>query len=376
MISNLKIQNNLPRNAQYYSIKPISFRANITYVTPDTFENEKKEKSKDKSKYFWMTTTFATFIALIATKFKLTKSIEKAAKDGMTGLYNKTMLLSDLKQTFPKSINKGQEYSVAMLDMDNFKAINEKFGHKTGDTVLIRIAENIKAVAQKYNAKGYRYGGEEFCVLMPNTDKETSFKIISEISESIKKDEVIQGYLPEFKTKATKDIEFLTKSLNKLQYEIFPNLRRRQGEKIDNYPELSDSIVTFIEEHIKEYEPSNRKNLDEILNKLKQAKPEELHDLLSIHTQIGTSTLGNELDIIHHQHTRIKHFSEDWMNHLERHKNFTISGGIATLDGKTKLKNTEDAIKIADAALKSAKENGKNILVRADEKLIKKIVEN
>lgn len=375
MISSVNLQNNFSTRVQYLNTVPINFTSNTTDSQSDTFESGNNEKTQDKSKYFWMTTTFATLGALIATKFKLTKAVEKAAKDGMTGLYNKTRLLSDLKKTVAKSVENGQEYSVAMLDMDNFKAVNEVFGHKTGDTFLKRIADNINSVAQKYNVKGYRYGGEEFAVIMPNTNKETAYKIISEVAESIKRDEVIQSYLPQFKETVTNNIEFLNKALDKLGTKMFRNLRHRQGEKIDNYSELSTSVISFIEEHIKRYNPSDTKNLNEILNKLQQAKPEELPELLSVHTKFGTSTLGNELDNIHHQYTRIRNFSQDWMNHLEQHKNFTISGGVATFDKTTQINNTDDPIKIADAALKSAKENGKNIIAAADESLIKKILE-
>lgn len=375
MISSVNLQNNFSTRVQYLNTVPINFTSNTTDSQSDTFESGNNEKTQDKSKYFWMTTTFATLGALIATKFKLTKAVEKAAKDGMTGLYNKTRLLSDLKKTVAKSVENGQEYSVAMLDMDNFKAVNEVFGHKTGDTFLKRIAGNINSVAQKYNAKGYRYGGEEFTVVMPNTNKETAHKIISEIAESIKKDEIIQSYLPQFKETVTNNIEFLNKALDKLGTKMFRNLRHRQGEKIDNYSELSTSVISFIEEHIKRYNPSDTKNLNEILNKLQQAKPEELPELLSVHTKFGTSTLGNELDNIHHQYTRIRNFSQDWMNHLEQHKNFTISGGVATFDKAIQINNNDDPIKIADTALKSAKENGKNIIAAADESLIKKILE-
>lgn len=379
MISNLKFQNNLLQSVQYKNTIPIIFRANPSDEKPDTFEQEKKEKSKDKSKYFWMTTTFATLIALLTTKFKLTKSVEKAAKDGMTGLYNKTRLLSDLNQTFSKSINKGQEYSVAMLDMDNFKAINEVFDHKTGDTFLKRIADNINSLAQKYNAKGYRYGGEEFVVIMPNTNKETAKKIISEIAESIKKDDVIQNYIPQFIEKTDMDIKFLKETLSKLDSTIFRSIRRRQNDKIKNYDLLANDIVEIINKHIKKYNPSDVNVLKEIVKTIKTASKKELPTVLSVNTKFGNSDdLGHALDKIHSQYLSQLHDLEKWSNHLKANPDgpqFTISGGVATFRNEHSIENPASTIKIADAALKSAKENGKNLIVRADESLIKRVLE-
>lgn len=381
MISNVSLQNNFSTKALYFNTMPVSFSSNKTNQTSDSFE--RTDKLEDKSKYFWMAATFTTLIALFATKLKsikafknISKYIEAASKDSLTGLYNKGILKSDIKQIFPKMMEEGKDFSVAMLDMDNFKSINEVFNHKTGDEFLAKIADNINNVTQKHKIKGYRFGGEEFTVLMPNTNKEKAYSIISEIAESIKNDEFIQSYLPDFQEKVGNDIIFLNNALENLDTKIFRNLRHRQGEKLDNYTEISNSVASLIENHIKKYDPSNRNNLDEILNRLRQAKPEELPELLSIHTKIGTSTLGTELDNIHHQYTRIRNFSQDWMNNLERNKKFTISGGVATLNKDTIIaKPEDDIIKIADAALKSAKENGKNTIVTADESLIKKALE-
>lgn len=307
---------------------------------------------------------------------RLGKISELASKDNMTGLYNKAALLTSVDKEYKTAMKKGKPFSIAIFDMDNFKAINEEFGHKTGDKVLTRIASNIKEIAEKYNLKGFRYGGEEFVVTMPGHDAESSKKIADEIAKTIKKDKTIQGYLPEFKEKAQAKIGFLDATITKLDNAIFPKLRRQQGEPIDNYDELATDIISVIENHLTESKPSNRKTLDSIVQRLTNAPKSELPNLLSVHTPFGEGTLGSELDRIHYQYNDMKHDRQKWLNHVNEHKMFTISGGIANLNKTHVLKESASSIEIADAALKGAKENGKNTIVTANDDLIKKTIEN
>lgn len=306
---------------------------------------------------------------------RLSKISEMSSKDSMTGLYNKATLLASIDKDYKNAMQNGENFSVAMLDMDNFKGINEVFDHKTGDIVLIRIAANINEVAQKYGAKSFRYGGEEFVVTLAGQDTETTNKMITEIADSIKKDKIIQDYLPSFKEKANDDIKFLDTALTQLNSFIFPNIRGRKGDKVDDYGKVATNIILLVENHIEKYDPSNKKVLTSIVDKLKAAKPEELPTLLSVNTKFGETTLGVELDKIHSQYAGMKNDHQKWINHVNQHNMFTISGGIVNLTNANVIKNSETPIKIADAALKSAKENGKNIVIVANDDLINKTIE-
>ena len=86
--------------------------------------------------------------------------------DGLTGLYNKKTLFSKIESFIEKY---GKNTTIAMLDIDNFKSVNDTYGHVVGDVVLKKIAEIIKEQVNDNSVAG-RYGGEEFIVLFDNCE--------------------------------------------------------------------------------------------------------------------------------------------------------------------------------------------------------------
>lgn len=384
-----------PKNLGAKIYKP-SFRGNNSSEAPvanvktlDDDKFEKKENNERKDRLFVgmaaLAGTSTAGLALtwarlgkilklvgVAAPFaffgRLSKVHELSIKDGLTGLFNKKNLIATLGEDFKKAAQKNQHYSVAMLDMDNFKAFNEIFDHNTGDDVLKRISACIQNVTKKHKLKGYRYGGEEFTILMPNHASESAQKVLQEISNAIKNDAAIQKLLPEFRKNAQDRIAFVTTRIPKLN-EIFPKLRNKSG----NNRQLANEIASLVEEHIKQFEPTDSKPLKDFITKLKTAQGSELGNLLQIRAKIGLdSTLGNELDKIYRQYSAMKHDREKWIDHLTRHNMFTISSGVVNLqDGKNKITEAQQLLGIADEALKSAKENGKNTIVAANDELIK-----
>jgi diguanylate cyclase (GGDEF)-like protein len=105
-------------------------------------------------------------------------------KDPLTGVYNRFFLENVLENMF----NMYEKKSIAMLDIDFFKKINDTYGHQHGDKVLKDFANNIKGVVRKSDIV-VRYGGEEFLIFMPNTSKEEGFIALLKIKEAIKKSE-------------------------------------------------------------------------------------------------------------------------------------------------------------------------------------------
>lgn len=372
-----------------------SFCSNEINNQADSFESKNTQDNNPKTKselaliaLTGATTTFAgiahhrlgTIIKSVGETAPMTpwgrlqKVFDLTSKDAMTGLYNKGALLTSVKTEYANAIKEGKNFSVAMFDMDNFKSINEVFNHDIGDTVLKQIAKNINDIAKNNGAKGFRYGGEEFVVTLPGQEAEAMAKIAAEIKEAIKNDTVIQGYLPEFKEKASAKTKFVDSQLAQFDL-IFPRLRSHSRSQSSQ--STAKSIITVLEAHIQECKPSDTANLHEIIKTLKNASGHDLEKLLSVHTKIGdNSTLGKELDKIHFQYGSLKNDLQKWTTHLIQHDNkFTISGGIVNLKGIATIKNSETPIKIADAALKSAKENGKNTIITANEDLIKKTIE-
>ena len=114
---------------------------------------------------------------------------ESANRDGLTGIYNKRYFFETL--SYIKNLA-DMKYSLVMLDLDNFKAVNDTYGHPYGDEVLKRVATIIKN-ATRSNDIVARYGGEEIIIYFHNfAEKEKVLQRVEKIRKDIE-EEVIQS---------------------------------------------------------------------------------------------------------------------------------------------------------------------------------------
>ncbi len=95
--------------------------------------------------------------------------IDKSRRDGLTGLLNRNAMFELIASTLEGLGHKGR-HSLFMIDLDNFKAINDNFGHVFGDAVLREVADGIRSVFRPTDALA-RIGGDEFLVFLENVDK-------------------------------------------------------------------------------------------------------------------------------------------------------------------------------------------------------------
>lgn len=91
--------------------------------------------------------------------------------DQLTGLYNRLKLDEVLMTEITRSQRYGTAFSLIMLDLDHFKVVNDVHGHQVGDQVLIRLTEVLRASSRESDVVG-RWGGEEFLIICPQTDRE------------------------------------------------------------------------------------------------------------------------------------------------------------------------------------------------------------
>ncbi len=89
-------------------------------------------------------------------------------RDGLTGLYNKKNLLETLENEFQRCKRYNRQLTLMMMDLDHFKKINDTYGHLVGDRVLVAVAEVLKNYFRTADFIA-RFGGEEFCVILPET---------------------------------------------------------------------------------------------------------------------------------------------------------------------------------------------------------------
>jgi diguanylate cyclase (GGDEF)-like protein len=93
---------------------------------------------------------------------------EVSARDSLTGLYNRWYVMEKIDSEMNRSLRHGSPVALLMLDIDHFKRINDSFGHTAGDSVLRSFGQVLRESCRVYDVPG-RYGGEEFCIVLPET---------------------------------------------------------------------------------------------------------------------------------------------------------------------------------------------------------------
>ncbi len=116
----------------------------------------------------------------IENSMLLERTRELSITDDLTGLYNRRHFYETLDIEMSRTQRYGRPFSLAMVDLDGFKAYNDKFGHATGDRVLKAFAQTLTAALRKTDI-AFRYGGDEFTIIQPGTDADRAGKIVERI---------------------------------------------------------------------------------------------------------------------------------------------------------------------------------------------------
>ncbi len=106
--------------------------------------------------------------------------------DELTGLYNRRYLYDVLDRYIRSDTRLGVPLSIIMLDIDFFKNYNDRYGHLEGDNCLRKVAKGITSCVKRAGDFVSRYGGEEFIVTMPNTDKVGAIEVATTILREIR----------------------------------------------------------------------------------------------------------------------------------------------------------------------------------------------
>ncbi len=110
---------------------------------------------------------------------------EMAIRDSLTGLYNHRHFYDRLEEEYSRSQRYGTPLSLVFFDIDDFKRINDLYGHTCGDQVLKKIGQLLKTIARESDIPA-RYGGEEFVVVLPNTGKDGAMDVACRIHKMIR----------------------------------------------------------------------------------------------------------------------------------------------------------------------------------------------
>lgn len=127
---------------------------------------------------FFSIVMFAFFFTL-SSRRKEKELTRKADYDELTGLYNRYALTQISEEIIKEAKEKKKSYGLAIVDIDFFKKVNDKYGHTSGDLVLKDLAELLKSLIDKGITPG-RWGGEEFILIAPTKMSYQAFKNILE----------------------------------------------------------------------------------------------------------------------------------------------------------------------------------------------------
>lgn len=176
------------------------------------------------------------------------KMEEIAIRDGLTGLYNREAIQKIIIETI-NHLEKKEVLSLALLDIDRFKKINDTYGHLFGDEVIKAVSSIIQHIADDYNGYAGRYGGEEFLVVLPNTKLNEAEIIVTALHDEIKALDIIYKETTKVKVNVSiglsalptiaKDVEGL---LHRADNAMYYSKNHGRGRLIVDHENLLDTL--------------------------------------------------------------------------------------------------------------------------------------
>lgn len=125
-----------------------------------------------------------TFTDISRIEAERERFFQMAGRDFLTGVGNRQALETELARETNRAKRYASELSLVMLDIDDFKSVNDTFGHQTGDAVLVEMARRICA-SVRVTDMVCRFGGEEFMIIMPQTDSAGALKCASKLGQNV-----------------------------------------------------------------------------------------------------------------------------------------------------------------------------------------------
>lgn len=118
---------------------------------------------------------------------------EYSFKDGLTGVANRRMFDKVMEESWNDALRRRQPLSMLLLDIDYFKQYNDLHGHLAGDECLRRVGRILQSAARRSSDFVARFGGEEFVVVMPETDRSAAIKVAERCRTLLLKEQIAHG---------------------------------------------------------------------------------------------------------------------------------------------------------------------------------------
>jgi len=193
-------------------------------------------------------------LAEMALKEKEKKYLELSITDGLTSLYNLRYFYSQVRSEIDRANRYKHPLSIMLLDLDDFKQYNDTYGHLEGDKVLMRLGQVIRRCLRKTDT-GFRYGGEEFTLLLPDTEGNAA----TALAERIRREFRNEVFSPQAAVTVQKTV-----SIGVSQYisgEELSNLLKRVDASMYRAKEAGKDCVCFSKSDDEmEHHPAHTKN--------------------------------------------------------------------------------------------------------------------
>jgi len=189
--------------------------------------------------------------SLLDERYKMIKELKRfIIEDALTGLYNSRYFFDQLDKEIKRSDRYLHPISLMFIDIDNFKGVNDTYGHMIGDKVLALIAKRIKACLRS-NDTAYRYAGDEFTIILPET---------TSIEAKFVADRILAKFVHESLVVNEKEISETTLSIGITEYQMSEGYqefvhradvtmyeaKRREGNSLIISPSVKDPPITAV----------------------------------------------------------------------------------------------------------------------------------
>ncbi|MCI5158570.1 MAG: diguanylate cyclase [Candidatus Electrothrix sp. AUS1_2] len=165
-------------------VQPVSKLTEHIKIIRDTGDLSKRIESKRSDEIGHLTRQYNKMLGDLQRQQNELE--EMAVTDGLTRLLNHRKIMEDLQREIERCSHHTPELAVMMLDLDFFKRINDTYGHKAGDEILVAVAHALRASVGTMDIIG-RYGGEEFLVILPGQGREAAQQTAARIRRNIAK---------------------------------------------------------------------------------------------------------------------------------------------------------------------------------------------
>jgi len=185
---------------KYIILILILFPTITEYIESGRFPNTARDLITDVV----MTGITAIIVIILLMRNKYIENL--SLRDPLTGINNRRRFDLDIQQEVLRSKRTNTGVGLIFFDLDGFKEINDKYGHKEGDEVLITFAKKLSKFTRKGTDYCYRFGGDEFAVLLTSIDDDEVINISNKIEDRLER--IVNNKLPNG-VSASKGVVFL-----------------------------------------------------------------------------------------------------------------------------------------------------------------------